>query len=134
MRPSAKNADNGIAAPLEGHIFNNGLGASSIDSWAGVGDLPVGLIQSWGTDMSEGTSDDWFLSDYIMIWIGNPSYTRPTDAHFIFSPDGETLLVQTIDGTGEHLYAVNLSTLDARLVQVPGVALNEAWMFPAWRK
>jgi len=78
------NADNGIAAPLEGHIFNNGLGASTIDSWAGVGDLPVGLIQSWGTYMSEGTADDWFLSDYILIWIGNPNYTRPSDAHFIW--------------------------------------------------
>ncbi|MCZ7536981.1 MAG: molybdopterin-dependent oxidoreductase [Acidimicrobiia bacterium] len=49
-----------------------------------MGDLPVGLIQSWGTYMSEGTADDWFLSDYIMIWIGNPSYTRPADAHFIW--------------------------------------------------
>ncbi len=74
------NADSGIATPLEAHVFGNGLGGSSIDSWAGVGDLPVGLLQSWGTYMSEGTADDWFLADYILIWLGNPNYTRPADA------------------------------------------------------
>lgn len=60
------------------------------------------------------------------------AYVSKTDAHFVFSPDGKYLLVQTIDGTGEHLYAVDLSTLQARLVQVPGVALNESWMWPGW--
>jgi DMSO reductase family type II enzyme molybdopterin subunit len=78
------NIDNGIGSTIEGHLFNGGLDSTFIDSWAGVGDLPVGLIQSWGTYMSEGTSDDWFLSDYILIWIGNPNYTRVTDVHFIW--------------------------------------------------
>ncbi len=62
------------------------------------------------------------------------AYLSKTDAHFVFSPDGKYLLVQTVDGTGEHLYAVNLSTLEARLVQVPGIPLNESWMYPTWRK
>ncbi len=61
-------------------------------------------------------------------------YKTATDAHFVFSPNGNYLLVETIDGTGQHIYAINLSTLDARLVQVPGIALNEAWMFPSWMK
>ncbi len=59
-------------------------------------------------------------------------YMSATDTQFVFSPDGKYLLVQTIDGTGEHLYAINLSTLEAHLVQAPGVALNEAWMYPSW--
>jgi len=78
------NIDNGIGTPVESHLFGGALGGSSLDSWAGVGDLPVGLIQTWGTYMSEGTSDDWFLSDYILIWIGNPNYTHPSDAHFMW--------------------------------------------------
>ena len=49
-----------------------------------MGDLPVGLLQSWGTYMSEGTADDWYLSDYILIWLGNPNYTRTSDVHFIW--------------------------------------------------
>jgi hypothetical protein len=60
-------------------------------------------------------------------------YTSATNVHFVFSPDGEYLLVETIDGTGEHLYSIDLSSLEALLVQVPGVALNEAWMYPAWQ-
>lgn len=78
------NIDNGIGSTAEGNLFSNGLNATYIDSWAGVGDLPTGFIQCWGTYMSEGTADDWYLSDYILIWIGNPNYTRVTDAHFIW--------------------------------------------------
>jgi hypothetical protein len=61
-------------------------------------------------------------------------YTSATDVQFVFSPDGKYLLAQTIDGTGEHLYSIKLSTLEAHLVQAPGIALNEAWMFPSWRE
>ena len=78
------NIDNGIGSTMEMHLFLSGLAAVNIDSWAGVGDLPVGLIQSWGTYMSEGTADDWFRSDYIFIWLGNPNYTRQPDAHFLY--------------------------------------------------
>ncbi len=78
------NIDNGIGSTTEMHFFGGGLGATIMDSWAGVGDLPVGLIQSWGTYMSEGTADDWYLSDYILMWIANPSYTKVPEAHFIW--------------------------------------------------
>lgn len=57
------------------------------------------------------------------------AFASKTDAHFVFSPDGKYLLVQTMDGTGQHLYAVNLSTLESRLVQAPGVPLDWAWAF-----
>jgi len=59
--------------------------------------------------------------------------SNDTALQFVFSPDGLYLLVQTLDGTGQHLYAVELSTLQYRLVQVPGINLNEAWSYPAWR-
>jgi hypothetical protein len=61
-------------------------------------------------------------------------YMSTTDVHFVFAPDGKYLLVQTIDGTGEHLYIINLETLEPYLVQVPGIALNESWMLPTWKK
>ena len=78
------NLDFGIGSPMESHLFTTGLGSTTIDSYAGVGDLPTGLIQSWGLYMSEGTADDWFLSDYILVWIGNPSYTKVPEAHFMW--------------------------------------------------
>ena len=78
------NLDFGIGSPMESHLFATGIGSTTIDSYAGVGDLPTGLIQMWGLYMSEGTADDWFLSDYILIWIGNPSYTKVPEAHFMW--------------------------------------------------
>ncbi len=61
-------------------------------------------------------------------------YMSATDTQFVFSPDGKYLLVQTIDGTGEHLYSVDLSSLQSHLVQAPGIPLTEAWMLPSWKK
>jgi len=60
------------------------FGATIMDSWAGVGDLPMGAIQTWGHFNADGTSDDWFNSDYALIWIANPLYTRIPDAHFFW--------------------------------------------------
>jgi DMSO reductase family type II enzyme molybdopterin subunit len=74
--------DFGIGSPMEGHLFANGLGGTTIDVQSAVGDLPTGLIQTYGLYMMEGTSDDWFLSDYVLIWISNPAYTRQADIHF----------------------------------------------------
>ena len=78
------NVDFGIGSTMEGHLFNAGLAATNIDSFAGVGDLPLGLIQSWGLVFSSGTGDNMFLADYILFWICNPSYTRVPDVHFYY--------------------------------------------------
>jgi len=63
--------------------FFNALNATTIDSWAGVGDMPMGAVQTWGMYNVEGTSDDWFKSDYIIVWVGNPAYTRIPEVHFM---------------------------------------------------
>ncbi len=61
--------------------FAEAVGATIMDSWSGVGDMPMGAVQTWGMYNCEGTSDDWFRSDYIVVWIGNPVYTRIPDMH-----------------------------------------------------
>jgi hypothetical protein len=61
-------------------------------------------------------------------------YMSNTDLQFVFSPDAQYLLVQTTDGTGEHLYIIDLETFEPCLVQVPGIALNESWKHPTWKK
>jgi DMSO reductase family type II enzyme molybdopterin subunit len=63
--------------------LTDAIGATVLDSWSGVGDMPMGCVQTWGMYNCEGTSDDWFRSDYIVVWIGNPVYTRIPDAHFM---------------------------------------------------
>ncbi|MBI2060958.1 MAG: molybdopterin-dependent oxidoreductase [Nitrospirae bacterium] len=59
------------------------MGTTMLDSWAGVGDLPMGVVQTLGLYNMDGTSDDWFNSDYIIAWIGNPAYTRIPEYHFM---------------------------------------------------
>ena len=63
--------------------YTEAVQATVIDSWSGVGDMPMGCVQTWGMYNCEGTSDDWFRSDYIVVWIGNPAYTRIPDVHFM---------------------------------------------------
>ena len=76
------NIDFGADTASEMRMFRF-LNATVIDSWAGVGDMPYGAVQTWGMYNVEGTSDDWFKSDYIIVWVGNPSYTRIPEIHFM---------------------------------------------------
>jgi nitrate reductase alpha subunit len=64
-------------------LLTSVMGTTVIDSWAGVGDMPNGAVQTQGMFMVDGTADDWFLSDYIVAWIANPANTRIPDVHFI---------------------------------------------------
>ena len=98
----------------------------------------VGL--AWSPDGKQLAFAQWTESSSSVYVIDSDGrnlrqvYTSATDTQFVFSPDGQYLLVQTIDGTGEHLYSINLSSLVAHLVQAPGIPLNEAWLLPSWRK
>ncbi len=58
------------------------LGASTLDTYSGIGDMAVGMTQTYGMFMVDGTSDDYFNSDYIVLWCANPVYTRIPDMHF----------------------------------------------------
>jgi dipeptidyl aminopeptidase/acylaminoacyl peptidase len=90
-----------------------------------------------GTQLAFSHRTDTTSSVYVIDSDGRnlrQVYMSTTDTQFVFSPNGKYILVQTIDGTGEHLYSVDLSSLQSRLVQAPGIALNEAWMLPSWNK
>jgi DMSO reductase family type II enzyme molybdopterin subunit len=76
------NIDFGPGTPAQFRLMSL-IGTTSLDEWAGVGDLPMGAIQTWGLFNTDGTSDDYCNSDYIMVWLGNPAYTRIPDVHFM---------------------------------------------------
>jgi len=63
--------------------FSDALQCTKMDSWAGVSDMPMGLVQTWGMFNCEGSADDWYMSDFIVIWVGNPNATRIPEAHFL---------------------------------------------------
>jgi len=63
--------------------FFRQIGAPVTDATPMVGDLPVGGTITLGQPFVGGSSDDWFRSDYLVLWAFNPSTTRIPDAHFL---------------------------------------------------
>ena len=89
------NIDFGPNSTAEMLLFSL-LGIPSLDTLSGVGDLPMGAIQTWGLVNVDGTSDDWFHSDYILVWSMNPTYTRIPEAHFLWEARYKGARVVTI--------------------------------------
>ena len=59
------------------------MGASMPDDWAEIGDLNMGATLTFGFPHVGGSSDEWFLSDYLVVWMMNPAVTQIPDAHFM---------------------------------------------------
>jgi DMSO reductase family type II enzyme molybdopterin subunit len=100
------NIDFGADTAAEIRLFNL-LNATILDSWAGVGDMPYGAVQTWGMYNVEGTADDWFKSDFIIVWTGNPAYTRIPEIHFMHEARyrGAKLVVIAPDYNGTAVHA-----------------------------
>jgi len=64
--------------------FFGQLGATIADDWAEVGDLNIGSMLTFGFPHMGGSSDEWFLSDHLVVWGMNPAVTQIPDAHFLF--------------------------------------------------
>jgi DMSO reductase family type II enzyme molybdopterin subunit len=63
--------------------FFRQLGAPITDPTAHTGDLSVGGVITLGAGFTGGSSDEWFRSDYLVVWAMNPVVTRIPDAHFL---------------------------------------------------
>ena len=64
--------------------FQMKAGGMFADMWAEIGDLNIGGTLTLGFAHAGGSSDEWFLSDYQVVWMMNPSVTQISDAHFLF--------------------------------------------------
>ncbi len=98
--------DAGPSTASEWHFFNL-LGATTLDSVAGTGDMPMGALQTWGLTNVDGSSDDWFNSRCIVVWAGNPAVTRIPDFHFMTEARyrGAKLVVVTPDLNATAIHA-----------------------------
>ncbi len=63
--------------------FFRQVGVPLTDSMGQIGDLAVGGTITLGTPHCDGTSDDWFRSDHLVLWAFNPATTRIPDAHYV---------------------------------------------------
>ncbi len=75
--------------------FFSMLGAALPDDWAEIGDLNIGATLTFGMPHVGGSSDEWFLSDFLVVWMMNPSVTQIPDAHFLYEAkyNGSELVV-----------------------------------------
>ncbi len=76
------NFDHGPDSAAETRLLHF-LGATILDTFSGIGDMAVGMTQTYGMFLNDGTIDDYFYSDYIVLWSANPLYTRIPDMHFL---------------------------------------------------
>ncbi|BFM15642.1 hypothetical protein R50073_18250 [Maricurvus nonylphenolicus] len=60
------------------------FGSSAPDTYAEVGDLNMGATLTLGMPLIGGSSDEWFLSDYLVVWMMNPAVTQMPDTHFLY--------------------------------------------------
>ncbi len=86
--------DHGPTTAARGRFFGL-MGATLSDDWAEIGDLNHGATLTFGFPHVGGGSDEWFLSDYLVVWMMNPAVTQIPDAHFLFEAkyDGAELVV-----------------------------------------
>jgi DMSO reductase family type II enzyme molybdopterin subunit len=59
------------------------MGAALSDDWAEIGDLNIGATLTFGFPHVGGGADEWFLSDFLVVWMMNPTVTQMPDAHFL---------------------------------------------------
>jgi DMSO reductase family type II enzyme molybdopterin subunit len=64
--------------------FQMKAGGMFADMWAEIGDLNIGATLTLGMAHIGGSSDEWFLSDYPVVWMMNPAVTQISDVHFLF--------------------------------------------------
>jgi anaerobic selenocysteine-containing dehydrogenase len=83
------------------------MGGVFCDTFGGVGDSSTGMNATWGFSNYDGTSSDWFNSDYIILWKFNPSYTRIPEAHFLWEAryNGATIISVAPDYNASSIHA-----------------------------
>ena len=59
------------------------LDSTNLDMNTEIGDGHRGVAETFGKISFERSADDYFYSDLILIWGGNPLYTQIPNAHFL---------------------------------------------------
>ena len=77
--------------------FQMKAGGLFADPWAEIGDLNIGSTLTLGMPHVGGSSDEWFLSDFPVVWMMNPSVTQMADAHFLFEAQNNGAELTVID-------------------------------------
>ncbi len=69
----------GVAAQMR---FSRLTQSAGLDMNSDIGDSHRGAVEMFGKISFERSADDYFNSDLILFWAGNPLYTQIPNAHF----------------------------------------------------
>ncbi len=134
------NAGYGSATGGERRFFEL-QGATMLDGWAAVGDMPLGAILTMGIFNVDSSADDYLNSDLIYLWLGNPSYTRIPDAHFMWEAryNGTKVVSVAPDYNASTMHVddwmnVRVGTDAALGLGMAGVIINEGLFKPGFVK
>jgi len=72
----------GVASYVAVHRLAHLLNAIVLDINCEVGDEQQGAAVTFGTPIASKSADDYFYSDLILTWGGNPAYTQIPNYHF----------------------------------------------------
>ena len=80
------------------------------------------------------------LQPYQDVYVVNRDWTGWSQVYhgmnvstLAFSPDGKSLLIQDFDAAGQHIFVVNLTTLEQHMLQAPNLQLDWSWLMPSWQ-
>jgi len=72
-----------VAAVLPTDRFFHIIGGRMLDLHPSFNDFSIGLHETFGKWNPVSSADDWFHSEFIMIWHMNPAFTRIPFYHFM---------------------------------------------------
>ncbi len=115
------------------------VGGQTMDLNAVISDFNSGVYASFGKSHVEGSADDWFHSELLVIWNSNPVYTRIPFYHFFSEAryNGAEIINVSPDVNASHTHAdyqVNIegatdAAFGLSLVQVMFAEDIAAWDF-----
>ena len=83
------------------------IGGQTMDLNAVISDFNSGVYATFGKSHVEGSADDWFCSELLVIWNSNPVYTRVPFYHFFSEAryNGAEIINVSPDVNASHTHA-----------------------------
>ncbi len=96
-----------VAAVMPTDRFFNVIGGRTLDLHPSFNDFSIGLHETFGKWNPASSADDWFHSEFIMIWHMNPAFTRIPFYHFMLEAryKGAEVVSISPDLNASHMHA-----------------------------
>ncbi len=106
------------------------IGGQTMDLNAVISDFNAGVYATFGKSHVEGSADDWFHSQLLVIWNSNPVYTRIPFYHFISEAryNGAEVINISPDVNASHTHADYQVNIEGATDAAFGLSLVQVMM------